>query len=109
MESLRQSSLGHSTQQTRRHVPSRVAFGKNTDSSRRRRRGARTAVDVSPMAVGPGMESDSRIRGDPAALERWLSGGGGIIGPVVLEGVSHCYKPGINTSLPGMYVQQYVL
>lgn len=89
MESLRQSSLGHSTQQTRRHVPSRVAFdmqGMNTNSSRRKRR---TADGVCLMAVDSGMESSSRIRGDPVALEQWLSGGGGIIGPVVLEGESH--------------------
>lgn len=91
-----ESSLGHFSEQTWRHVPSRVvAFGtegimnNSNNSSRRRKRGGRTADGVCLMAMDPGMEIDSRIRGDPAALERWLSGGGAILGPVVLEGESH--------------------
>lgn len=89
VESLRQSSLGRFKEKTTRHVPSSVAFdtqGMNTNSSKRRKRGARPADGVCFMAVDPGMESDSRIRGDPAGLDRWLSDSGGILGPVVLEG-----------------------
>lgn len=108
VESLRQSSLAHFTEQTSRHVPSSAGAAFDTqrmnaaNSSRRRKNRRamhRTADGVCLMSVDPGMESDSRIRGDPAALERWLSSGGGILGPVVLEGKCHTFHTSVPTAV----------
>ena len=38
------------------------------------------------MTIDSEIERESRIRGDPEALERWICSTGGSIGPVVLEG-----------------------
>lgn len=75
--SLRQGCRTYFTQHAQNyHDPPAVDAGINT---RRRKH-------VCTMAIDPELKSDSRIRGDPEALERWFCSMGGTLGPVVMEG-----------------------
>lgn len=57
-------------------------------SALKRPTNARSSSSACTMTVDPEMESESRIRGNPEALERWVFSVGGTLGPVVLGGES---------------------